>query len=100
MKHVGKSSSFKPKLIISKKVFSRPLEKRRDVFHSKDRHGDLYIPPPIEKMFPEVIGTSMESMKHKTEKTQTKFYEDPYRFGRTEEELAAMDAAADLGEAF
>jgi hypothetical protein len=73
-------------------------EKRRDVFHAQDRHGDLYIPQPLEVLFPDVIGTEMETAKSKTKRFQYTYYEDPYRFGKTPEELAAMDAAADLGE--
>ena len=74
----------------------RKPEKRRDVFVAKDRHGDLYIPKTLEELFPEVIGTEMETAKSRTDRFQYKFYEDPYRFGKTAEELAAMDAAADL----
>ena len=81
---------------LPKTIFSRDPEKRRDVFHSKDRHGDLYIPPPLETLFPEVIGTGMATMKYRTRETQTPFYEDPYRFGKTQEEIAAMDALQDL----
>ena len=76
---------------------TRLPEKRRDVFHAEDRHGDLFIPKPIEVLFPEVVGTMMESAKHKTAKAQYNFFEDSFRFGKTKEELAAMDAIADLG---
>ncbi len=88
------------KLILPKSLASRKPEKRRDVFHAKDRHGDLYIPAPLEESFPEVIGTPFETAKSKTARSQYTLYEDPYRFGKTSEELAAMDAAADLGEDF
>ena len=90
--HTGKVHAQKTKLKISKDIAHRLPEKRRDVFHAKDRHGTLYIPPPIEKLFPEVIGTKMSTAKYQTKQYQYTMYEDPYRFGKTKEEIAAMDA--------
>jgi hypothetical protein len=89
-------SGHRAKLAKDIKNGKRLPEKRRDIFETKDRHGDLFIGHPIEELFPEVVGTEMESAKHRTERFQYGFYEDPYRFGKTPEELAAMDAAADL----
>ena len=86
----------KSKLKIAKDIANRLPEKRRDIFHTKDRHGNLYIPPPIEKLFPEVIGTGMATAKYRTQDFQFSFVEDPYRFGKTKEEIAAMDALMDL----
>ncbi|GMI26155.1 hypothetical protein TrCOL_g13307 [Triparma columacea] len=94
--HTGKVHAQKTKLKISKDIANRLPEKRRDVFHAKDRHGNLYIPPPIEKLFPEVIGTKMSTAKYQTKQYQYTMYEDPYRFGKTKEEIAAMDAMMEL----
>ncbi|GMH76112.1 hypothetical protein TL16_g06975 [Triparma laevis f. inornata] len=97
VKHAHKGKRLKAsKLKIARDIASRKPEKRRDVFHAKDRHGDLYIPPPLEKLFPEVVGTEMVTAKFKTRAYQEPFYEDPYRFGKTPEEIAAMDALQDL----
>ena len=94
--HTGKVHAQKTKLKISKDIALRLPEKRRDVFHAKDRHGNLYIPPPSEKLFPEVIGTKMSTAKYQTQQYQYTMYEDPYRFGKTKEEIAAMDAMMEL----
>ena len=70
-------------------------EKRREVFKTQYRE-QLYIPLPLEQMYPEVIGTHMESRKHATERLQLSIAQDPYNFGKTKEELAAIAAAADF----
>ena len=96
-KHAHRGKVLKTqKLKLAKHIEERLPEKRRDIFHAKDRHGDLYIPPPIEKLFPEVIGTGLSTAKYRTSKYQYTMYEDPYRFGKTVEEIAAMDALQDL----
>ncbi|GMH89515.1 hypothetical protein TrST_g11345 [Triparma strigata] len=97
VRHAHRGKKLKAsKLKIARDIASRKPEKRRDVFHAKDRHGDLYIPPPLEKLFPEVVGTEMVTAKFRTKAYQEPFYEDPYRFGKTPEEIAAMDALKDL----
>jgi hypothetical protein len=69
---------------------AKPPEKRRDVFVTKERE-QLYIPGPLEELYPELIGTSMETETWKSKHKQIPFYEDPLRFGRTKEEIAAME---------
>ena len=51
---------------------------------------------PLAPLSRQVAGTGMSTLKYRTRSAQVPFYEDPYRFGKTEEEIAAMDALQDL----